>query len=95
MPRAEKGARNVTSGAWGIEMRELVEFLTRSIVDKPEEVEVREVDGARSILLEIRVAPEDVGKVIGRRGRLIKSIRTLARSAALKKGKRVEVEVLR
>lgn len=76
-------------------MRELVEFLVRHLVDQPEEVQVREISGDRSVLLEIRVAEGDVGKVIGRQGRVIQAIRTMARAAAARNGKRVIVEVVR
>ncbi len=76
-------------------MRELVEFLVRHLVDQSEEVEVREISGDRSVLLEIRVAEGDVGKVIGRQGRVIQAIRTMARAAAARDGKRVMVEVVR
>ncbi|HEY8450165.1 MAG TPA: KH domain-containing protein [Bacillota bacterium] len=75
-------------------MRELVEYLTRSLVDRPEAVQVREVNGERSVILEIRVDPADVGKVIGKQGRIVRAIRTVARAAGAKAGKRVEVEVI-
>lgn len=76
------------------DFRALVEFLTRGFVERPEAVSVRmsERDGVVSI--EIRVAPEDVGKVIGRRGRVIGAIRTLVKAAALRSGRRVVVEVV-
>ncbi len=76
-------------------MKELVEYIAKSLVDNPNEVEVREVEGERSIILELRVAPEDMGKVIGKQGKIAKSIRTLTRAAATKEGKRVVVEILR
>lgn len=76
-------------------MKELVEFIAKSLVDNPNEVEVTEIEGERSIILELRVAPEDMGKVIGKQGKIAKSIRTLTRAAATKEGKRVVVEILR
>ncbi|MEA1961811.1 MAG: KH domain-containing protein [Bacillota bacterium] len=76
-------------------MKELVELIARSLVDNPDEVEVREVDGERSIILELRVAPDDMGKVIGKQGKIAKSIRTLSKAAAAKEGKRVAVEIMR
>lgn len=76
-------------------MKELVEFLAKLLVDSPEEVEVREIDGERSIILELRVAPDDMGKVIGKQGKIAKAIRTLTKAAAAKEGKRVVVEILR
>lgn len=76
-------------------MKELVEFIAKSLVDNPDEVEVTEIEGERSIILELRVAPDDMGKVIGKQGKIAKSIRTLTRAAATKEGKRVVVEILR
>jgi predicted RNA-binding protein YlqC (UPF0109 family) len=75
-------------------LEELVAFLARSLVDEPERVEVSssEPDESR-VDLEVRVAPEDMGKVIGRQGRTIKAIRTVAKAASVKVGKRVSVEV--
>ncbi|TMI80947.1 MAG: KH domain-containing protein [Bacillati bacterium ANGP1] len=76
-------------------MKALVEWVTRSMVDHPDAVDVREVDGPHGTVLELRVSPEDLGKVIGRGGRVIKAIRTLARAAATRSGKRVTVEIVR
>lgn len=76
-------------------MRELVEFLAKSLVDDPGGVEVREVSAEHAVVIEIRARPEDVGKLIGRQGRVIQAIRSLARAAALRRGKRVRVEVVR
>lgn len=75
-------------------MRDLVEFLAKSLVDRPEQVEVREVAGDDVVRLEIRVAEGDVGKIIGRQGRVIGAIRVLAKAAAAGSGRRVAVEVL-
>lgn len=75
-------------------MRQLVEYLTKSLVDNPDAVEVRETDGEDGIVVEIRVDPADVGKVIGKQGRIVRAIRTLARAAGTRHGKRVEVEVI-
>ena len=76
-------------------MKAFVEWVAQKLVDHPDAVEVREVDGPNSIVLEVRVAPDDLGKVIGRGGRVIKAIRTLARAAATRSGKRVTVEIVR
>ncbi len=76
-------------------MKALVELVTRSLVDHPEAVEVRVLDGPHATTVEVQVSPEDVGKVIGRGGRVIKAIRLLARAAATRSGKRVTVEILR
>lgn len=75
-------------------MRDLVEYLAKSLVDQPEAVEVSEVSGERSVVLEIKVAPDDMGKIIGKHGRIVKAIRTVAKAAATKEGKRVEVEII-
>jgi uncharacterized protein len=76
-------------------VKALVELVARSLVERPEAVAVRVVDGPQETVIEVQVAAEDVGKVIGRGGRVIKAIRTLARAAATRSGKRVNVEVLR
>ncbi len=75
-------------------MKELVEYIVRSLVDNPDRVEIKETQGESSILIEIKVADEDTGKVIGREGRIINSIRTLVKSAVTKDTRRVQVEVL-
>ena len=76
-------------------MKELVETIARSLVDNPEEVKVIETENDKSVLLELRVAPDDMGKVIGKQGKIAKSIRTLTKAAAAKAGKRVAVEIMR
>jgi len=76
-------------------VKALVELVARGIVDHPEAVEVRVVDGPHMTTVEVQVSPEDVGKMIGRGGRVIKAIRTVARAAATRTGKRVNVEILR
>jgi len=75
-------------------MKTLVEYIVKCIVDKKEEVEVKSVEGDKSIVLEIKVAQEDMGKVIGKEGRTIKAIRTLLGAAATKIGKKVMVEII-
>jgi predicted RNA-binding protein YlqC (UPF0109 family) len=76
-------------------VKALVELVARSLVDHPDDVDVHVVDGPQTSTIEVRVASDDVGKLIGRGGRIIKAIRTLARAAATGSGKRVNVEVLR
>lgn len=76
-------------------MKDLVEFIARSLVDDPEAVSVTEIEGERSIILELRVAPDDMGKVIGKQGKIAKAIRTITKATAAKEGKRVVVEILR
>lgn len=75
------------------QLEELLLFLARSLVDEPEKVEVegRETDSRVDLIL--RVAPDDVGKVIGRGGRIVKAIRTVMKAASVKTNKRVNVEV--
>ncbi|MDI9480610.1 MAG: KH domain-containing protein [Syntrophomonadaceae bacterium] len=76
-------------------MKELVEFIARSLVDNPDDVQVTEVEDEGSVIIELRVAPDDMGKVIGKQGKIAKSIRTLTKAAAAKEGKRVGVEIMR
>lgn len=75
-------------------MKELVEYMAKSLVDNPEKVSVNEVDGEQSLILELKVAPEDMGKVIGKQGRIAKAIRTVVKAAAVKQHKRVIVEII-
>lgn len=74
-------------------MKELVEYIVKGLVEKPDEVSVVEVGGP-TILLELTVAAEDMGRVIGKRGRIINAIRTLLNVAAAKQGKRVALELV-
>jgi len=76
-------------------VKKLVEYIARSLVDNPDAVQVTEIEGERSIIIELRVAPDDMGKVIGKQGKIAKSIRTLTKATAAKEGKRVVVEILR
>ncbi len=75
-------------------MGELVEFIAKSLVDNPDEVQVNEVEGSQSIIIELKVADEDMGKVIGKQGRIAKAIRTVVKAAAIKDNKRVVVEII-
>lgn len=75
------------------QLEDLVRLLTKSLVDDPEQVEIHGTEEDSRVDLEIRVAQEDIGKVIGRQGRTIKAIRTVAKAASVKAGKRVNVEV--
>lgn len=76
------------------ELASLVEFVVVPLVDDPDAVEVTAVDDDGRVAVDIRVDPDDVGKVIGRQGRIIRSIRTLARAAASRNGMHVEVELV-
>lgn len=75
-------------------MKDLVQVIARSLVDNPDEVHVNEVQGEQSVVLELRVAPEDMGKVIGKQGRVAKAIRTVVKAAALNVEKKVVVEIM-
>ncbi len=75
-------------------MKELLETIAKSLVDAPELVSVSEVEGEQSIILELRVGESDMGKVIGKQGRIAKAIRTVVKAAANKDNKRVVVEIL-
>ncbi|HEX5424388.1 MAG TPA: KH domain-containing protein [Candidatus Acidoferrum sp.] len=75
-------------------MKELVEEIAKALVDKPDEVHVRAVEGEQVTVLELRVDAEDLGKVIGRQGRTAKAIRTLLGAAGMKLKKRFTLEIL-
>jgi uncharacterized protein len=75
-------------------MKDLVEAIAKALVDHPEQVQVRSVDGEQVTVLELRVHPEDLGKVIGRQGRTAKSIRTILGAAGMKLKKRLTLEIL-
>ena len=75
-------------------MVELVRFIAKTLVDKPDAVDVREVEGPESIVIELRVDPEDMGKGIGKQGRIAKSVRTVVKAATMKNEKPVFVEII-
>ncbi len=75
-------------------MGELVEFIAKTLVDNPDAVSVNEVEGSQSVIIELKVAPEDMGKIIGKQGRIAKAIRTVVKAAAIKDNKRVVVEII-
>ncbi|NLY43802.1 MAG: KH domain-containing protein [Clostridiaceae bacterium] len=75
-------------------MKELLEVIAKSLVDHPMDVSVNEIEGEQSVILELRVAQEDMGKVIGKQGRIAKAIRTVVKAAATRENKRVIVEIL-
>jgi uncharacterized protein len=74
--------------------KELVNYIARSLVDEPDEVEVNMIEGEKSTILELKVSPSDIGKVIGKHGRIAKAIRTVLSAASTKTGKRVVLEIL-
>ena len=75
-------------------MKELLLYIARNLVDDPDAVSVSEVPGDDELTLELRVAPEDMGKVIGRQGRIAKEIRTVVRSYAQRTGVKVSVDIV-
>lgn len=75
-------------------MKELLEMIAKALVDNPDEVTVTVIEEENNTVLELRVAEEDMGKIIGKRGRIAKSIRTLIKSYAIKENKRVMVEII-
>jgi len=75
-------------------LKEFLEKLVKALVDYPEDVEISQVEGGRSIILEIKVVPDDMGKVIGKQGRIAQSLRIIVKAAAAKKGKKVMMEIL-
>ncbi len=76
-------------------MKELVELIAKHLVDNPEQVSVNQIEGEKSVIIELKVAPDDMGKVIGKQGRIAKSIRALTKAAAAKEGQRVVVEIIK
>ena len=75
-------------------MHELVEYLARSLVDDPEAVTVEDVDAGRMTIYEVTVAEDDVGKLIGRQGKVIRAVRSLVKASATRQGVRVDVDVI-
>lgn len=75
-------------------MKELVETMARALVDRPEEVNVAEVDGEKTTVFELRVSVNDLGKVIGKQGKTARAMRTILSAAGTKMGKRCVLEIL-
>lgn len=75
-------------------MRELIELIARGLVDRPEEVRVREVRHDRGVTYELSVFPDDMGKIIGKGGRIVKSMRTVVSAAAMQDHERVTIEIV-
>ncbi len=78
----------------GCSMKELVEIMARSLVDKPEAISVNEIGGAHSSIIELKVAKEDIGKIIGKQGRTADAMRTILSAVAAKHNKRSVLEVI-
>ena len=75
-------------------MKDLVEFIVKALVDDPDKVEITEVEGEKNTVFKLKVAKEDIGKIIGKRGRTAGSIRTILNAVSTKKGKRAELEIV-
>lgn len=75
-------------------MKELLELIAKSLVDKPDEIEITEIENEQASVLELKVAQEDLGKVIGKQGRTARSIRTILAAAGTKLRKRIVLEIL-
>lgn len=75
-------------------MRELLDVIVKSLVDQPEEVVITENHGEYSVIIELRVAKDDMGKVIGKQGRIAKAIRTVLKAASVKENKKVTLEII-
>ena len=75
-------------------MKELLEVIAKNLVDHPEEVRVTETQGEKSLVLELKVAADDMGKVIGKQGRIAKAIRTVVKAAAIHEDKHIVVEIV-
>ena len=75
-------------------MKELVEILAKALVDQPDKVDVRVIEREKSVLIELRVASEDMGKIIGKQGRIARAIRMVVKAAATKQRKKVIVEII-
>ena len=77
-----------------MDYKELVSYMVKSLVDNPDQVEINEIEGEKSTILELKVTKEDIGKVIGKHGRIARAIRTIINASATKTGKRVVLEIL-
>ena len=75
-------------------MQELVEYLAKGLVDNPDEVRVERIEKDGAVVLELRVAPDDVGKVIGRQGRIARALRTIVRASGAHQNERVQLEIV-
>lgn len=75
-------------------MDEFVAYIVKNMVNKPESVDIRSTEGQNGLLIEIRVAPEDVGKVVGRQGHVIRSLRTLTGTIGARLGRRIHLEII-
>ncbi len=75
-------------------MEEFISYLVKNIVNQPDAVDIRSLLGQNGLLIEIRVAPEDIGKVVGRKGNVIRSLRTLSMTIGARLGRRIHLEII-
>ncbi len=75
-------------------LKDIVETFAKTLAEKPDQVQVREIEGERTVVIELRVAPEDLGKIIGRQGRIARALRLLLTAMARKQNKRAVLEIL-
>ncbi len=75
-------------------MKQLIEYLVKELVDEPDQVDISEIPGDEATTYEVRVAPDDLGKVIGKQGRIANALRTVAKAAAMKHKRKVYVEIV-
>ena len=75
-------------------VKEMLTYIVSNLVEKPEEIQINVLDNGNSVTLQLRVAAEDMGRVIGRQGRIAKEIRTIVKSVAQRRGQRVNVEII-
>ncbi|MHB8896489.1 MAG: KH domain-containing protein [Candidatus Geothermincolia bacterium] len=75
-------------------MKDLLDYLARALVDNPDDVRIEVIEGERSVILQLKVNQEDIGKVIGKQGRIAQALRTVVKAAATKQGKNAIVEIL-
>jgi len=77
-----------------VNLKELIEYMAKALVDDPDQVQVEEIEGTSATIYELRVAQEDMGRVIGKQGRVANAMRTLLRAAAARQGRRVTLEIV-
>lgn len=77
-----------------MEEKTLVEYMVKALVDSPDDVNIKVVEGQRSTILELKVLESDIGKIIGKQGRIAKALRTILHASSTKSGKRVVLEIL-
>ncbi|MCS7258020.1 MAG: KH domain-containing protein [candidate division WOR-3 bacterium] len=75
-------------------MKELIEYMAKALVDHPDQVSIKEIAGEKTLIYELRVGQGDLGKIIGKEGRTAKAMRTIIAAAAMKQGKRAQLEIL-